>query len=188
MEVAVQGETEWVDVAIHWAGSFVSRHELRRPVRRLEQLRDFPALMARALELHAAGKSSGQIAEQLNLEGLRPPKRRETFNRAMVRQLLSRGGRTGPRPRALTAESPLQQHEWWLSDLARELNIPQPTIHSWLRRGWISARKLPGALGRWILWADPAELARLRRLRACPRGWSDEPYPAELTTPVARPT
>jgi hypothetical protein len=69
VEVAVQGETEWVDVAIHWAGGFVSRHELRRPVRRLEQLRDFPALMARVLELHAAGESSDQIAEQLNFEG-----------------------------------------------------------------------------------------------------------------------
>ena len=38
--VAVQGETEWVDVAIHWAGGFVSRHEVRRPVSRVEQLRD----------------------------------------------------------------------------------------------------------------------------------------------------
>jgi hypothetical protein len=50
--VAVQGETEWVDVAIHWAGGFVSRHEVRRPVRRVEQLRDYPALMARVGALH----------------------------------------------------------------------------------------------------------------------------------------
>ena len=43
VEVAVQGETEWSDVVIHWAGGFVSRHEVRRPVRRLDQLRDFSA-------------------------------------------------------------------------------------------------------------------------------------------------
>ena len=56
--VAVQGETEWVDVTIHWAGGFVSRHEVRRPVRRVEQLRDYPALMARVAELHGAGKTA----------------------------------------------------------------------------------------------------------------------------------
>jgi hypothetical protein len=186
VEVAVQGETEWVDVVVHWAGGFLSRHEVRRPVRRLEQLRDFAALMDRVLELHQAGKTSREIADHLNAEGFHPAKRRETFNCSMVRQLLSRRGRTGSRPRALTEASPLQEHEWWLSDLARELGMPQPTVHSWLRHGWISARKLPGIMGRWILWADGEELDRLRRLRSCPRGWSDDPYPPELTTPKAR--
>ena len=96
--VAVQGETEWVDVTIHWAGGFVSRHEVRRPVRRVEQLRDYPALLARVTELHGTGKTAREIAEALNREGIRPPKRRETYNAAMVRQLLSRQGRSGPRP------------------------------------------------------------------------------------------
>jgi hypothetical protein len=186
VEVAVQGETEWTDVVLYWAGGFMSRHELRRPVRRLEQLRDFSALMDRVLELHRTGKTSGEIANHLNNEGFRPAKRRPTFNSAMVRQMLSRQFRSGPRPRALTEGAPLQEHEWWLTDLARKLEIPVPTIHSWLRRGWINSRKLPGAGGRWVLWADNDELERLRRLRACPRGWSDQPYPPELTTPVAR--
>jgi hypothetical protein len=78
--------------------------------------------------------------------------------------------------------------EWWLNRLALELGMPQITLHSWLRRGWVSSRKLPGGrMGRWVVWADGPELDRLRRLRACPRGWSDEPYPAELTTPRPRP-
>ena len=97
--VAVQGETEWVDVTIHWAGGFVSRHEVRRPVRRVEQLRDYAALMARVAELHGAGRTSREIAEALNREGFRPPKRRETYNAAMVRQLLSRRGPLGSAPR-----------------------------------------------------------------------------------------
>ena len=104
--VAVQGETEWVDVTIHWAGGFVSRHEVRRPVRRVEQLRDYPALMARVSELHGTGKTAREIAEALNREGIRPPKRRETYNAAMVRQLLSRQGRSGPRPKAVTDDDP----------------------------------------------------------------------------------
>ncbi len=97
--VAVQGETEWVDVAIHWAGGFVSRHEVRRPVSRVEQLRDYAELMSRVAELHGAGKTAGEIAEALNREGFRPPKRRETYNAAMVRQLLSRRVRSGSAPR-----------------------------------------------------------------------------------------
>ena len=104
--VAVQGETEWVDVTIHWAGGFVSRHEVRRPVRRVEQLRDYPALMARVSELHGTGKTAREIAEALNREGIRPPKRRETYNAAMVRQLLSRQGRSGPRPKTVTDDDP----------------------------------------------------------------------------------
>jgi len=181
--VAIQGETEWVDVAIHWAGGFVSRHEVRRPVMRVEQLRDHAELMRRVAELHGAGRTSRQIAEALNREGFRPPKRRETYNAAMVQLLLARRGRSGPRPEAVTGDDPRGDDEWWLSDLSRELGMPQPTVHSWVRRGWIRGRKSPGAGGRWILWADAEELDRLRRLRAYRRTWPDETYPAELTTP-----
>ena len=69
VSVAVQGETEWVDVTIHWAGGFVSGHEVRRPVRRVEQLRDYPMLMARAAELHRSGMTSGEVAEAADREG-----------------------------------------------------------------------------------------------------------------------
>jgi DNA invertase Pin-like site-specific DNA recombinase len=186
VEVAVQGETEWADVLVHWSGGFVSRHEVRRPVRRIEQLRDHAALMDRVLGLHRGGRTSGEIADRLNAEGFRPAKRRETFNRSMVRQMLSRRLRSSRRPRGLAEASPLKDHEWWLTDLALELGMPTPTVHSWLRRGWIGARKLGGAGGRWILWADERELDRLRRLRASTRGWADQPYPPELTTPKAR--
>src|SRR3954454_22689511 len=77
--VAVQGQTEWGDVTIHWAGGFVSRHEVRRPVRRVEQLRDYAALVARVAELHGSGKTSGEVPEALTREGFRPAKRRETY-------------------------------------------------------------------------------------------------------------
>jgi DNA invertase Pin-like site-specific DNA recombinase len=181
--VAVQGETEWVDVAIHWAGGFVSRHEVRRPVSRVEQMRDYAELMRRVAELHGAGRTSRQIAEALNREGFRPPKRRETYNAAMVQLLLARRVRTGPRGEEADRDDPRGKGEWWLSDLGRELGMPQPTVHSWIRRGWIRGRKLLGVGGRWVLWADAEELDRLRRLRAYRRTWPDETYPAELTTP-----
>jgi hypothetical protein len=142
--------------------------------------------MDRVLELHRAGRTSREIADHLNKEGFHPAKRRETFNSSMVRQMLSRQFRSGPRPRALTEASPLQDHEWWLTDLARELGMPVPTVHTWVRRGWITSRKLAGVGGRWVLWADNQELDRLRSLRASPRGWFNQPDRPELTIPKAR--
>src|SRR5262249_3143314 len=139
--------------------------------------------MRRVAELPGAGQTRRPIAEALNREGFRPPKRRETYNAAMGQLLLARRGRSGPRPEPVTGDDPRGDDEWWLSDLRRELGMPQPTVHSWVGRGWVRGRKLPGVAGRWILWADAEELDRLRRLRAYRRTWPDETYPAELTTP-----
>ncbi len=52
----------------------------------------------------------------------------------------------------------LRDDEWFLSDLARELEMPRDTLHSWRRVGWVRARKLPVAGGPWVLWADAEEL------------------------------
>jgi DNA invertase Pin-like site-specific DNA recombinase len=185
--VQAQGSSEHVDVAIHWSGGFAGVHRVRRPVARHDQLSNHAELMGRVVALRQQGQTAGQIAATLNQEGFIPPKRRATYNRQMVRQLLARSGpSSGSRSRA--DGGVLGVDEWWLNQLALELGMPQITLHSWLRRGWLSGRKLPGGrMGRWVVWADGPELDRLRRLRACPRGWSDEPYPAELTTPRPRP-
>ena len=80
----------------------------------------------------------------------------------------------------------LGEHEWLLTDLARKLEMPQATLHRWVRVGWVHARKLPTPGGHWVIWADADELDRMTRLRTCPRGWSDEPVFAQLTKPKAR--
>jgi len=185
--VQAQGTSEHVDVTIHWSGGFASLHRVRRPVARRDQLSDHAQLMERVAALRQQGRTAGQIAATLNEEGFIPPKRRATYNNQMVRELLVRSGHTSW-SRSRPGGGVLGTDEWWLNQLASELGMPQITLHSWLRRGWVSGRKLPGGrMGRWIVWADSQELDRLRRLRACPRGWSDEPYPAELTTPRTRP-
>jgi hypothetical protein len=184
--VTVQGESERVDVTIEWVGGFSSQHQVLRPVARYEQLHNYPELLARAIQLCDEQMSSEQIARRLNEEGWRPPKRRATFNGAMVRALLSRRASSGPRPRAPEASSLLGPDEWWFRDLAQRLALPHPTLYSWLRRGWIHARQLPGAQGRWILWADADELERLQQLRHCPHTWSEESRFQQLTTPKLR--
>lgn len=187
--VNTQDNSEYVDVQIHWAGGFVSQHQLIRPVREFGQLRDFDRLRGRISALHEAGQTSDQIAAQINREGFHSPKRhQEPFNGSMIRKLLRQQGRTNPRSRLEREKSLLAAHEWWVSDLAQELKMPLTTLHSWRRRGWVHARQLPGVRGQnpWVLWADEDELRRLGRLRACPRSWSDQPFPPELTTPKQR--
>src|SRR5262249_4821516 len=69
-----EGQTEVVAVAIHWAGGFVSHHEIHRPVGRYQRLRDYAQLKERLAELRWQGKTSREIADSLNAEGFRPPR------------------------------------------------------------------------------------------------------------------
>jgi hypothetical protein len=184
--VAVQGDSERVDVTIRWAGGSGTRHELVRPVRRYEQLADYGRLLSRIGELRQGGLTLAEVAARLNEEGFRPPKRSQTFTSGIVTRLLAKGGRRGSRPHALADGQLLGRDEWLLSDLARHLGMPQATLHRWIRVGWVHARKLPTPGGHWAIWADADELARMTRLRNCPRGWSEEPILAELTKPKAR--
>ena len=184
--VDLQGATERVEVAIHWKGGSVSRHEVVRSVARFEQLGDFARLKARVLELRGQGQTAKEIAGRLNAEGFRPPRRGKRFTAATVRQFLSRFGLVPPRARK--QEEQLAADKWWLADLARELRMPLETLRAWGKWGWFRSRHM--ALGNfggaWVAWADAEELGRLRRLRAYRREDRTDRYPAELTTPKPR--
>ena len=164
-----------------------SQHELIRHVGSYEQLRDYDRLMKRIVELRDQGNTTREIAEQLTREGWRTPRHRKDFRSDTVRKLLSRRGLTESHPPASESDHLLGPHEWWFGDLACQLDMPQPTLYSWLRRGWVHCRQLHGRHGRWILWADEDEAERLRRIRTRSRSWSDDSLPANLTTPKPRP-
>src|SRR6516225_3046531 len=87
--VTVAGTSELVDVTITWAGGHQTTGQAIRPVARLDQLSYYPALLARAAELAGAGRTTRQIAEALNAEGFRPPKRTSRFGPGQVRTLLN---------------------------------------------------------------------------------------------------
>ena len=186
--VTVRGASEWVDVTIHWVGGFSSSHELVRPVQRYQQMSDYGRLLDRIDELRQAGRTLAATAEQLNREGFHPPKRSATFTKGILSGLLAKHGRTGPRPRVVAGPGVLGEHEWLLTDLARELKMPPETLHRWIRVGWVHARKLPTPGGQWVIWADADERDRMIRIRTCPRGWSDEEIFAQLIKPKARDT
>src|SRR5689334_3062456 len=172
----VEGASERVAVTCHWAGGVRTGHAVARPVKRLVQLSTYPALMERIGGLHAAGLRAPAIAETLNREGWRPPKRRATFTTAMVRRLL--GGQGVP-PKARHAPSRVVERqspaELTLLELAARLATPYPSVYRWLRRGLLRARRAVTDQGRpiWLVMVDADELEHLRTL--CPASPTAQP-------------
>lgn len=169
IHILVIEDTERVQVEIHWAGGHQSQLETIRPVARLEQLSYYPALCDRIEQLSAQNLNAQQIATTLNQEGWRPPKRRQTFGRQGVLELMKRL-QVGARCQQTRQLPPLRSHEWWLPDLARELAMPDITLYNWLRRGWVQGYRHSDDANRWVVWADEQELTRLRQKRAAPPG------------------
>jgi hypothetical protein len=171
--VTVIDNTEKVQVEIHWYGGHITHAWLDRPVAKLEQLAGYQALMSRVKELQSQAYTSAQIAEKLNTEGWKPPKRRQTFNAAMVRCLLSRQGiRIGTQKQQHTANIPRGVDEWTLTELAGELKMPEPTLYSWIKKGQVRARQIKvDNRSFWIITANQQELEELRKLRTVNRTW-----------------
>jgi DNA invertase Pin-like site-specific DNA recombinase len=169
-----EGKSERLHVSIEWVGGSKTEGVVIRPVRKMEYLSYYPLLCERIRELLAQELSVAEIAETLNREGMPPPKQAGRLGRQSVTEVLQRLGlrpvqRRGPRN--FGAGGPAED-EWWLADLARELRMPGGTLHGWIRRDWVEARKQESS-GRWIIQADRAEVERLRQLRSLPMGHHD---------------
>lgn len=180
--VHVRRDSEFAGVTIHWAGGYESQHEIVRPVRRYEQLRDLEPLLDRAQELRESGQTIRQIAEQLTAEGFHSPTGRGRIKGPMVNQLLQRRGVIADE-RANTEL--LGQHEWWLIDLADELKTTRHKLQEFAWRGWVHGRQTP-VHGCWVLWADQDELRRLRKLIAKSRPGKNR-HATDLKTPKRKP-
>jgi DNA invertase Pin-like site-specific DNA recombinase len=187
VELARHGETERVDVAVHWRGGLVTRHEIRQGLRAYRALGGLAKLRERILELRGDGRTADAIAEVLNREGHRVA-RGDGFTGDRVRQLLARFGQTGVPPGVRNASDLPGADECWLPGLAKRLGVKPIVVHRWRWSGWLHARQLRGENGRWIVWADAAELKRLRRLRAFEIKHHGRRTPSpDLTVPARRP-
>lgn len=167
IKVNTIGNSEKVELSIEWIGGQCTEHLMIRPVAKLEQLSYYPQLCKQIQLLVEQGKSATEIARHLNEQGFRPPKRRLQFSRAGVQELMRHLGlyqRCSPG----VDQEVLPQHEWWLPELARYLEMPDTTLYHWLRRGWVNARQQQTSPYRLIVWADEAELERLKQLRQQP--------------------
>jgi Recombinase/Recombinase zinc beta ribbon domain len=172
--ITVAGTSEQVTVAIGWAGGHTTRGQTIRPVARLAQLSSYPQLVERVRQLAEQGHRAQAIANRLHAEGFHPAKGHQRIGVSAITQLLHQLGC----PRAFTRDRivppPGEEpgpDEWWLDDLAAELAMPPITLHSWIRRGWVSARQESCSPYRWIIHADGDQLAELRQRRTRPPGW-----------------
>jgi hypothetical protein len=103
----------------------------------------------------------------------------------MVANLLARRGLASGSPRQQYTQT-LQRdtEEWTLKELALELKMPPVTLNGWIRKGQVRARQVSHAGHTlWLLWADKAELKRLRALRTAPRPWAKHGPIAQTTPP-----
>jgi hypothetical protein len=164
--VAGEGPSERLQVTIEWVGGGTTAGIVTRPISRIEHLSYYSLVCERIHTLAQAGASTAQITASLAHEGFRSPKHARPFSRQSVIELMRRLGVHQPRRHR---RPPLQEHEWWLSDLERELGKSNSTLHQWRKRGWLHARWHDQSK-RWVAWADAAELQRLKQRSALPAG------------------
>jgi hypothetical protein len=79
----------------------------------------------------------------------------------------------------------LDPDEYRPMSLARRLGISRDTVRRWLRAGWLNLRRDDD--GHHVIWADAAELRRLRELHDLPRTWANRTRLAKLKKPKPRP-
>jgi hypothetical protein len=175
--------SERVAVELRWAGGAVQSHTLGRPVARYELQSDYPRLVERLRALCQERLSSAAIAERLNAEGFRPPKRTNRFTGEMVLRLTSRLGLE--RRERHGSPAGLGRDEYRPMGLARRLGMSRDTVRRWLRAGWLTVRR--DAEGHHVIWADASELRRLGELHRLPRTWANKGRLADLKKPKPRP-
>ncbi|MBM1175342.1 helix-turn-helix domain-containing protein, partial [Microvirga arabica] len=160
--IHLQGATERAEIACHWAGGVVTRHEVIRPVRRFEQLANFDQLLARAVALRTTGETAEQIAARLNAEGYRPAKR-SAFNAPMIRRLLQRHGHGTTRPIWSGKVPRADDEEMTLQEVAEQLGAHRQTVYGWLRRGTLKGRLAQVGTQRiWLVKLADRPIARIQ--------------------------
>jgi hypothetical protein len=181
--IAVQGTSERVRVSIHWLGGGQTDGEAIRPVARVSDLSYYAELCERVRALDSQGLSAKGIVARLAEEGYHPAREGERFGVQVINELEQRLG-LRPKHRRIPDRAGLGPNEWWLGEVAQRLGMPRSSLGNWLRTDKIRARREEQS-GRWILWADEAELERLRLLRerSIPdelrQRWTREPTPDE---------
>lgn len=161
--ITMEDESERVLVKIDWVGNTTSQLTMNRSVARREQLSYYSELCDTVRSLAAQSFSAQKIADQLNLLGFKPPKRHKKFAKHGVIEMLNRLGICKVHTKNKTVP-PLPENEWYLTDLARQLNMARCTLRRWAIDGWVKAYQQSDRVKRWVIHADAAELKRLETL------------------------
>lgn len=184
--VNVEGETEWVELQVHWAGGQRTYSRLRRPVAGTTQLSRSTELKDRLKSLKAQGLSARAIADRLHGEGFKPAKGPRITAQG-VRVWLFRYGLSQSR---LQPDIEPVANEWTIPQIVTQYQLATSTIHGWIRKGQIQAQQIGAKGGRWLIKATPTEIEILVNNRGKPSHSADEDLSGEPTTvnstPVSR--
>jgi hypothetical protein len=170
--VTVDGITEKVAIEIHWFGGHKTHSLLIRPIAKTQQLSYYNDLLKRIRELQVQKKNLKQIAIILNEEGWKRTKDKSTFDGQAISALLARSGeRSRKKLRVLRVKR--EANEFTLLELSQKVDILEPTLHSWVKKGILKARKATDTShnGIWLATADETEIKRLHDLKNRPREW-----------------
>jgi hypothetical protein len=165
VRVAADGRSERRRMTIAWGGGGRTAGLTTPPINHMAHLSDSPRWCERIRTLVHEGDSTVQITTLLVQAGFCAPKHARPCSRHSGIALMRRVGVHQPRRR----RPPVPEHEWWLSDVEREVGRSNATRHQWRKRGWRQAR-WPDHRTRWVAWADEAELPRLTQRGALPTG------------------
>lgn len=138
--VTMEGDTEHMRVACHWAGGRRTEHWIRRSVRRVTQLARHGELIARMEALFAEGQRPPEIARRLDAEDWKAP-HGGPIREQGVRAWLQRQGHLPDgrhRPSVVVERQP---NEYTVAELSVRLGVPEGTIYRWLHKRLIPARK-----------------------------------------------
>jgi DNA invertase Pin-like site-specific DNA recombinase len=184
--VGISDVTEKTDVTIRWIGGGNSHHVVVRPVGCYAQMEGHGDLLARIVDLRDRGLRAREIAEQLNRDGYRTPRKVEAFRRSDIETLVRSRGIARKRGEDTQGRhNDMRENEWELEALADHLGVPPISLRHWCRKGWVVATKKGLGNRRWVIRADATELERLSRLKGYPRP-RGKAYPRELVTPPLR--
>jgi DNA invertase Pin-like site-specific DNA recombinase len=166
--VTVVGQTEHVDVVVHWQGGYQSQGRLRRPLRYGKNMSDSEVFAARAIALRKQGLDLAQTAEVLNREGFHAP-RGGPVNGSTVHASLSRQGLTRKNRPADRKANDQQPDEVPLVQAAERIGMPAATLRIWIDNGKAHGRVARDyGAPKVLVRLDEQELQRLRESRREP--------------------
>ncbi len=169
--VTLRGNSEQMQVEVQWAGGNRTSLSLIRPVGNLQQLSYYPELMQRTMALRAAGEHANTIAQRLTEEGWRPLQGQGAWTVAKIVRLLNQPEASSLKQSRtpISQGIPKEAHEWTTRELAEALGMARDSLHNWVQKGLLRGRKVTyHGRSMWLLWADDAELTKLRELRDFP--------------------
>lgn len=183
--VTLHGNSEQMTVELQWTGGNQTSLSVIRPVGSLQQLSYYPELMQRTIDLRSAGETATTIARRLTEEGWRPLQGQGAWTNAKVVRLLNQPEAASlKQPRTPISQGvPKAADEWTTRELAEQLGMARDSLHNWVQKGVVRGRKVTyHTRSIWLLWADEAELARLREMRDFPY-YGTHPPRIEIETP-----